>query len=226
MDPRERYSGGEEALRSALLSYQAALWTTLPGIVQSFDAEKVTAQVQPAVQGLRRNQNGQLEYLTLPVCPDVPVLFPRGGGYTLTFPVKQGDECLLVFACRNIDGWWDQGGVQRPGDRRMHDLSDAFCIVGPMSQKAKIEDISTSTTQLRSDNGALKVELATDDGRITIKAPTIIRLEAPEVRVTGDLKVEGEVIGKIDGDDISLTTHVHSGVERGGGNTDDPVNGS
>ena len=29
------------------------------------------------------------------------------------------------------------GGIQEPVDERMHDLSDAFCIVGPQSQAKK-----------------------------------------------------------------------------------------
>jgi hypothetical protein len=35
----------------------------------------------------------------------------------------------------------------------MHDLSDAFCIVGPQSQAKKIGGISTSAVELRSDDG-------------------------------------------------------------------------
>jgi hypothetical protein len=84
---------------------------------------------------------------------DVPVIFPRGGGCTLTFPVKAGDECLLIFADRCIDFWWQNGGVQKPVDLRMHDLSDAFAIVGPQSQAHKISGISTSAAQLRTDDG-------------------------------------------------------------------------
>ena len=48
----------------------------------------------------------------------------------LTFPVKPGDECLLVFNERCIDGWWQSGGSSEPLDYRQHDLSDAVAIMG------------------------------------------------------------------------------------------------
>jgi hypothetical protein len=50
----------------------------------------------------------------------------------------------VIFADRCIDFWWQNGGVQEPVDDRVHDLSDAFCIVGPQSQAQKISGISTS----------------------------------------------------------------------------------
>lgn len=64
----------------------------------------------------------------------------------------------MIFADRCIDFWWQNGGVQEPVDDRVHDLSDAFCIVGPQSQAQKISGISTSAAQLRTDDGAAFVK--------------------------------------------------------------------
>lgn len=141
-------------------SVMSALRVSMPGIVQSFDPDTVTVVVQPAIKGYEPDSNGINQSTTLPLLVDVPVVFPRGGGCTLTFPVKAGDECLVVFADRCIDFWWQNGGVQEPVDDRMHDLSDAFCIVGPQSQAQKISGISTSAAQLRTDDGAAFVEVA------------------------------------------------------------------
>lgn len=244
MDPRERFKSLEEGVRAAVLGIRAEMWTMLPGILVSYDATKATAEVQPAVKSVRRKQDGSLEYLTLPVIPDVPVQFAHGGGYTLTLPLAKGDEVMLVFSARNIDGWWDQSDVQQPLDRRMHDLSDAFCLPGPMSRPKVISDISDDTTQLRSDDGEMFLELDTPNnkmrlrldtlevildkgaGAITLKAPTKVRIETPLVEVTGEIKAEGEIAAKSESDNIHLSTHIHGGVESGGSTTDDPVNGS
>lgn len=244
VDLRERFNSPSEAIQASTRAIQSQIWTSIPGIIVSFDAEKVTVSVQPAVQGWRRKKDGSVAYETLPVISDVPVMFPRGGGYTATFPVKEGDECEIRFQARNIDGWWDQGGVQKPLDRRMHDLSDAMVYLGPMSQKKKIDDISTDKMQLRSDDQKLVVELDSDgqkitvkvedvvlvvnkaDGKITLTAPNEITLTAPVVKIDGELRVTGEVIGKIDADNIHLTTHKHSGIDRGPGETDEPVDGT
>lgn len=130
----------------------AMLWTALPGIVQSFDAEAMTCEVQPAIQGKQRDEDGSIKLVNLPLLLDCPVVFPHAGGCSMTFPIKPGDECLVVFACRAIDLWWQSGGVQPPAETRMHDLSDGFVIPGPYSQPKVISAVSTDYVELRSDD--------------------------------------------------------------------------
>jgi phage baseplate assembly protein gpV len=130
---------------------------------------------------------------------DVPVIFPRGGGCTLTFPVKAGDECLLIFADRCIDFWWQNGGVQKPVDLRMHDLSDAFAIVGPQSQAQKISGISTSAAQLRTDDGAAFVEVAVGHatvktpGKLTASADGGTEITSPTIVLNGNVTINGNL---------------------------------
>lgn len=69
----------------------------LLGIVQSFDPGAVTAVVLPAIRSVEIDNDGNRVTKNIPLLVDVPVVFPRGSGYTLTFPVKAGDECLVVF---------------------------------------------------------------------------------------------------------------------------------
>lgn len=168
MDNRERFAELEEALRLALRAERATVWTTLPGIIVSFDPDEVTATVQPALQGVVQSQDGTAAAVNLPLLIHCPVVFPRGGGVTLTFPVAAGDECMLNFSARCIDGWWQAGGIQLPMEPRMHDLSDAFCTVGPMSQTRKIAGISTVAAQLRTDDGNAFVELVPANHAISI----------------------------------------------------------
>lgn len=200
MDSKERFAGLEEALRLALDAAGARIWTTLPGIIVSFDADAVTAVVQPALQGVIQSQDGTAAAVDLPLLIHVPVVFPRGGGVTLTFPIAEGDECQLSFSARCIDGWWQSGGVQLPMDTRMHDLSDAFCTVGPQSQVKKISGISTTTAQLRTDDGEAYIELdpashainAVTSGDVTVNADGDVDITAggdAAVTVGGDLDV-------------------------------------
>ena len=48
----------------------------------------------------------------------------------LTFPINQGDECIILFNDREIDNWYGQGGSQAFTTHRTHDYSDAIVIVG------------------------------------------------------------------------------------------------
>lgn len=169
----ERYSDNEESLRMSFEGLRSKIWTALPGIVQSFDAVAQTAVVQPTIRAVVRNPDGSTQSVALPLLLDCPVFFPAGGGCTLTFPVKEGDECLMVFASRCIDAWWQSGGVQEQAEFRMHDLSDGFCYVGFSSKPAVISNISTTAAQLRSDNGAGYVEVD-PDGKIRVQGTDIV----------------------------------------------------
>ncbi|CVA06125.1 Gp138 family membrane-puncturing spike protein [Serratia marcescens] len=242
--------GGEQNMATALTDdIMSNLRVALPGIIQSFDPETVTCVVQPAVKGYESDDAGKKSSLSLPLLVDIPVIFPRGGGVTLTFPVKAGDECLLVFADRCIDFWWQNGGIQEPVDGRMHDLSDAFAIVGPQSQAQKISGISTRAAQLRTDDGAAFIELdpgshavsITTPGKLTASAQGGTEINSPEIVLNGNVTINGNlsqgmgdgggtatmlgpvnVTNDVKAGGISLQTHKHGGVETGGGQTGGP----
>lgn len=168
----------------------------MPGILQSFNAEKMTATVQPAIQAQSQDQSGKWSDVNLPVLTDCPVLFPGGGGYLMTFPLVEGDEVLLVFASRCIDSWWQNGGVQPQADLRMHDLSDGFCLPGLHSQARLPQDVSPTSFRIQSTDGAKFLEFTED----------------------GDLLCSGRIVAKSGTpQEISLTEHVHGGVQTGGG---------
>jgi len=224
MDSRERYGDQEVMLLAMLGGLQHGLWTALPGAIVSFDPGTVTASVQPGVAGIVTGQDGLPRTVNLPVLTDVPVVFPRGGGCTLTFPVTAGDECLIVFACRAIDAWSQSGGVQPPSNTRKHDMSDAFAIIGPMSQANKISGVSTSTTQLRSDDGSTFVELDPAGQIVNVTAPGGMTITTPTLHITGDVNCDKTVTATTDvmGGGKSLKTHVHTGVTSGGGTSGPP----
>lgn len=200
MDRRERQDDPVEALRMALDGRQAEIWTSLPGVIESFDPVAMTATVQPTIQGQITDETGTFSFVDLPLLEDVPVEFPSGGGFTLTFPVSKGDECVLVFAARCIDNWWALGDVQQPFEFRMHDLSDAFCRVGPRSQPRVLTPaVDTEAAQLRTDdnkarismypdytiraeNPAGKIEI-TPGGVVTAHGDVSITLQAPVINM-------------------------------------------
>lgn len=161
------------------------------------------------------DEKGQIQSAPLPLLTDVPVIFPRGGGCTITFPVKAGDECLVVFSDRFIDFWWQNGGIQEPVDPRQHDLSDAFAFVGPQSQAQKISGIITTSVQVRTDDGSSFIELM-QGGNVNITTPLLT--VNGNVQVNGSVTSTGDQVAK----GISQAGHVHSGVQSGGSKTGGP----
>ncbi|HGE8301168.1 TPA: Gp138 family membrane-puncturing spike protein [Serratia marcescens] len=245
----ERQDSPELVLKAVADSLSTSLRVAMPGIIQSFDAGTVTATIQPAVKASVRQSDGSLSSVALPLLVDVPVVFPRGGGVTLTFPVAAGDECLVVFADRCIDYWWQNGGVQEPVDQRQHHLADAFALVGPQSQAKIISGISTNTAQLRTDDGAAFIELdpgshavnVTTHGKLTASAQGGTEINSPEIVLNGNVTINGNlsqgmgdgggsakmhgpvtVTNDVTAGGISLQTHKHGGVETGGGQTGGP----
>ena len=107
ISPQER-----EALKQEIFS---SLHCALPGTVISFDSEKQTAEIQPAVK---------LGSMLFPVLADVPVFMP------VPFEVNPGDACLVVFADLDIDAWVESGEASEPRSARKHSLSDGFAFVG------------------------------------------------------------------------------------------------
>ncbi|MEI2267161.1 Gp138 family membrane-puncturing spike protein [Erwinia sp. CGal63] len=205
-------AGAAQAYQALADSISSTLRVALPGIIQSFDPEAVTCVVQPAIKGSVLDTHGQPVSLALPLLVDVPVVFPRGGGCTITFPVRAGDECLVIFSDRCIDFWWQSGGVQEPVDPRQHDLSDGFALVGPQSQKEKIGAISTDALQIRTDEGQAFIEL---------KQSGEVNITTSQLTVNGNLQVNGEITSSGDqiASGISQVGHVHGGVQSGGSYT-------
>lgn len=112
--PDKQYISPEEreALKKEILT---SLHCALPGTVVSFNAERQTAVIQPAVK---------IGSMTFPLLGDVPVFMP------VPFDVHPGDACLVVFADIDIDAWFDTGFPQEPRSARKHSLSDGFAFVG------------------------------------------------------------------------------------------------
>jgi hypothetical protein len=219
----ERYDEPVHTSDAALRGLQASLWTALPGIIQSFNAQALTCTVQPTIRGLFTTQSGQQFWVPLPVLVDVPVVYPGGGGFVATFPVQAGDEALVVFSSRCIDLWWKNGGVQNQAELRMHDLGDGFAFIGPRSQANLIPSISATTAQLRSMDGSTFVEIAGGQV-INIVAPGGININGP-LSVDGNVSITGTVTAteEITGKSVALSTHIHSSVQSGTGTSGPPV---
>lgn len=209
MDRRERIDDPVEATRAALDGRQSEIWTALPGIIQSFDPIALTVTVQVTVQGSITAPDGSVSRVNLPVLPDVPVAFPHGGGFSLTYPLKGGDEVLVIFASRCIDAWWQSGGVQPPAEQRMHDLSDGIAIPGPWSQARKlVPPADTENVQLRTDDGKAHLTMMPDytiraqnpqasveltpGGDVTLQGSGTITLDAPQIVLKGNITTMGQ----------------------------------
>jgi hypothetical protein len=166
----ERMNSQPEMLRRMMSKLKADLRVAMPGIVVAFNSDEQTVSVQPALREKLKDKNGNVTDVALPVLPDVPIVFPRAGGFALTMPVAPGDECLVIFTDMCIDSWWSSGGVQNQLELRRHDLSDAFAILGTWSQPNLIPNYNLTAAELRTLDGATRIILS--NGEIDFDAST------------------------------------------------------
>jgi len=191
----QRLENEDEMQRLAIEDYLKNLRVSCPGIIQSYNESAQTVTVLPAIKE-KIKINGNVSNETLPLLIDVPVYFPSGGGYSLTFPITAGDECLVIFSDFCIDGWWQSGGVQSQLDRRRHDLSDGFAFVGFKSKPNAVPAGAGTTLQGGSGNINL------NSGTITITGGNVV-VNSSNVTIAGK----------------DFLSHTHGGVQTGGGTT-------
>jgi hypothetical protein len=180
---QERLALQTESTEGALWQWACMMRCATPGIVVSFDAVAQTCVVQPVIQEIvllppptsQQNPSPQSSQniptpVTIKPLQDVPIIMTRVPGWSITLPIVAGTECLLIFADSCIDGWWKNGKVNPPFDRRRHDLSDAFALFGPWSQPHKLTNYSTTSMQIRSDDQTIVIDLSSSGIKITAPA--------------------------------------------------------
>lgn len=230
----ERNGDPVEYQRRADDALAARMRVAMPARVVSFDAEKQTIVAQPLIrEKIINRETGEKEWVEIPNLLDIPVVYPKGGGMCMTFPLEADDEVLLVFNDLCIDQWWQAGGVQNWNDRRRHDLSDAVAIPGPTSvPKAipdfylNVEEFALPGVEIRTFDGNVRwrvdatgayliiggeIIATADENSWTIGFPgaNIELTAAGQVNITGTLRINGNL----------YTAHRHSGVTSGGSNT-------
>ena len=184
-----------QAIRQALADTRCA---SPAFVVEDLDPVTQTVTVQIAIQERVRTATGP-QWWDIPPIVHVPVLTPRGGGYAATFPLKKGDEGILIFCDTCFDNWWVNGqtnspvaantgkasGSQKQNEIRRHYVHDCGFLPCSTSQKNLLSDYSTSSLQIRTDDGTVIIDLS----------GTGVAITAPIVSVSDNLTVGNGATG-------------------------------
>ena len=207
------------------------LRVALPAIVKTFNAgppQTISATIATN-ENVFQNPPGQtiaLETQSTQIfeLSDIPVWVPTAGGFSLTWPIQPGDECILLFLDTPLDIWFQNGGLDNnPIAQRRHSLLDAIALFGVRSTPRPIENYSTSNVQLRKDDSSVIIDLGAN----------VINITAPAVNITGsgsNVDIHGANAVNISGaSSVDITgagnttiegrnflAHEHSGVVSGG----------
>lgn len=171
-----------QIIKSSGLAMASELNCMRIGIVQEFYPQDLTVQVQIAGKktiGLNPDGTQRVrEYA--PIYAKVCYCNPF-----ITYPIKKGDECVILFSDREIESWFINGDVNPESYTRMHDLTDAVALFGIRSIPNMISILSNA---LHLFYGNSSIEL-TENG----------------VNINGTLTING----------VPYLQHVHSNGNQG-----------
>lgn len=143
-----------------------------------------------------------------PVLVSCPVICLGGGSGALTFPIQEGDECLVLFNDRDMDNWFAGSNNAAPATTRLHSYSDAIILVGLRSMSNVILDYDTDAVALRMGENSLKIY--DDEIQLQIGADgetTLVQINADMIKATrgdGSVEVTDTFIGAYIGENTSI----------------------
>lgn len=158
----------ENVLDQAIEYYLQDLHTCMPARVVTYDEKKQMVDVQPSIKRVVRHADGSEVSEQLPIIPNVPVVFPRAGGFFISLPIKKDDQVMLHFSHTSLDNWLSgSGGVTDPEDVRCHDITDAIAVPGLYTFSKAINDITGSALRLGKDDGGIQATF-TENGTLEV----------------------------------------------------------
>lgn len=162
---------------------------SMPATIEEYDFKTQKASVKIDMQELYDNDTA-IDY---PVLTNVPVIFPRSGGASLTMPVIRGDTCLVFFLDRDITSWLlgANGGIAN--SQRHHDLNDAVAIMGLSPFTAKSSAKSNTDVLLTYDGSEIVLK---PKGEIDIHSAKSLNIKTEDIDIdcaNAKIKASGDV---------------------------------
>lgn len=139
----------EALIEKAMRAQLSGVETGLSAIVLDYDATTQTARVQPTSR--RYFKDGSSE--ALPAMDGVPVMFPAGNGFAISWPLAEGDPIWLAFSGRPFDAWLTTGTLDADEPtRRRFSMTDCVAFAqGPQPATATLKSTSPDTMVIGED---------------------------------------------------------------------------
>lgn len=161
-----------EEIEKAAQSVVDDLHTLLPAKIKRFDPESCTADVVPYGRYLTADDE-EVEY---PMVANAPVMFPWNAAANagMLIPVKEGDDCMVLFSEIELDEWLS--GAQSDAPMRF-DQSSAVVIPGLLKQGNTLIQQASENDSVIVSAGSTKMTVSDDmvqiDGSVYINGDLI-----------------------------------------------------
>lgn len=143
-----------EFVTNAVESHARDAYHAGPAAVQSYNPATQTVVVQPQIKKQAVNPDGSQVAELRPTIGNVPVVWPTGGRFRISFPILPGDTGLLIYCDQSLDVWKSGGGIVDPADFRLNDINDAVFIPGLHPNNKPWTTPSSVAIQIGQDGAA------------------------------------------------------------------------
>ena len=195
----------EKSLEIIIKSFTNQINTCLPAKIVKI-RDKQTIDVQPTIKKtLKRDDD--IESVEYAVIPNVPVFIMCSQDYFLSFPMKVGDPVLLIFSQHCIDDYMLTDGKEIIDTKQPlnHDLNNAIAILGIMSPKNKIDEISPDDLILGKKDGSSKIIIKANN-KVQIKASSV---ELGDIGASKPLALSEIVDSRLSALETFQNSHIH-----------------
>lgn len=238
-----------ELIKRTMIQTMRQLRVSMPCEVVRYNSKRQMVDVrivQPEIDLAGNN-------IPMPVITNIPVSFVRCGNSHITHPINKGDTGFIIFADRDISSWVETNNKSVVDSARTHSMQDSYFVPGivgggnnanPNDVEIKYNnttihlrkngdvDINTpSNVNVNASNVIINSE-TTNNGNVQINGNlTVSQLLTTggftslgtsgggTAQFTGSINVTDDVIAS----NVSLNSHLHSGVQSGTSNTGQPI---
>lgn len=187
------------------------IYCALPAIIESVNYRNQTLEAKPVTIMKSTDVKGVQSDVDMPLLVDVPFQCYKGNGYSITVPVKAGDECLIIFTDVDFSAWFQNGGFNYAEHSFIHSYCNAMAIVGFSSEVNAIPNYNPNAIEIRNSDASEKISLSS--GNITLKSATIT-LDG-NVTTTGTSNLQGTTTIQ----QKDFLAHVHGNGNNGANTT-------
>lgn len=140
-----------ELISSAIASALLDVHVSIPAVVKKYDPTTQTCDAQPVTKRALKKLDSELKTEEIPTIQNIPVVFPRGNGFAMTFPLLAGDHVMLLFSETSFAQWRSNGILSEPGDVKRFPLSYPVALPGLSPSLLALQSASATKMLLGSD---------------------------------------------------------------------------
>jgi hypothetical protein len=174
------------AMMNMLKSNNMALEKLIPAKVMQFDRATNMATIQPMIMIKDNSSNSHMRWQL----GDIPVLSLGGGGFHISFPLKQGDLGWILAPDRDISLFLQTLEAAPINTHRNHKFEDAWFIPDVFRQYT-INSADSGAMVIQSVDGSTRISIS--NGVINITAPSSVKVDTPKATFTKDVEIQGNL---------------------------------